>query len=76
MRTPTQVEIEVAIGMMINPFSLKNIRLKDTFKKTIIEEIIKGVLVLFLEKKKFDKIFINANAGTPNPKYFNALEVI
>ena len=36
----------------------------------------KGVLVLSLAKKKFDKIFINANAGTPYPKYFNADAVI
>ena len=29
-----------------------------------------------LQKKKFDKIFINAKAGTPYPKYFKAAAVI
>ena len=33
-------------------------------------------MVLSLAKKKLDKIFINANAGTPNPKNFKAAEVI
>ena len=32
--------------------------------------------MLFLAKKKLDKIFINANAGTPYPKNFKALAVI
>jgi hypothetical protein len=32
--------------------------------------------VLSLAKKKLDKIFINANAGTPYPKNFNAAAVI
>ena len=32
--------------------------------------------MLSLAKKKFDKIFINANAGTPNPKNFKAAAVI
>ena len=32
--------------------------------------------MLSLAKKKFDKIFINANAGTPYPKNFNAAAVI
>ena len=36
----------------------------------------KGVLVLSLAKKKLDKIFINANAGTPYPKNFKAAAVI
>ena len=46
------------------------------FKKTINTEIQKGVLVLSLAKKKFDNIFINANAGTPYPKNFKATAVI
>ena len=46
------------------------------FKKTINNEIQKGVLVLSLAKKKFDNIFTNANAGTPYPKNFNAIAVI
>ena len=46
------------------------------FKKTISTEIQKGVLVLSLAKKKLDKIFINANAGTPYPKNFKAAAVI
>ena len=33
-------------------------------------------MVLSLAKKKFDKIFINANAGTPYPKNFKAAAVI
>ena len=33
-------------------------------------------MVLSLAKKKFDKILINANAGTPNPKNFKAAAVI
>ena len=32
--------------------------------------------MLSLAKKKFDKIFINAKAGTPYPKYFKAAAVI
>ena len=32
--------------------------------------------MLSLAKKKFDKIFINAKAGTPYPKNFNAAAVI
>jgi len=32
--------------------------------------------VLSLAKKKFDKIFISANAGTPYPKNFKAAAVI
>ena len=32
--------------------------------------------MLSLAKKKFDKILINANAGTPYPKNFNAVAVI
>ena len=36
----------------------------------------KGYFVLFLAKKKLDKIFINAKAGTPYPKYFKAKAVI
>ena len=32
--------------------------------------------MLSLAKKKLDKIFINANAGTPYPKNFNATAVI
>ena len=32
--------------------------------------------MLSLAKKKLDKIFINANAGTPYPKNFNAAAVI
>ena len=33
-------------------------------------------MVLSLAKKKFDKILINANAGTPYPKNFKAAAVI
>ena len=33
-------------------------------------------MVLSLAKKKFDKIFINAKAGTPYPKNFKAADVI
>ena len=32
--------------------------------------------MLSLAKKKLDKIFINAKAGTPNPKNFKATAVI
>ena len=32
--------------------------------------------MLSLAKKKFDRILINANAGTPYPKNFNAAAVI
>ena len=32
--------------------------------------------MLSLAKKKFDSIFINANAGTPYPKNFKAVAVI
>ena len=40
MRTPTHVEIDVAIGIIKNPIlSLKKLTLITTFKKTINEEI-------------------------------------
>ena len=41
----------------------------------MIVEIIKGVFVLSLAKKKLDKTLISANAGTPYPKYFSAAAV-
>ena len=46
------------------------------FNITTNIEMQKGVLVLFLAKKKLDKILINANAGTPYPKNFKAAAVI
>ena len=39
MITPTQVEIEVAIGIIRKPILLKKLILIITFKKTIKEEI-------------------------------------
>ena len=68
--------MDVAIGMIMNPISLKKLTLIKIFKKTINKEMYKGVLVLSLAKKKLDKIFINANAGTPYPKNFKAAAVI
>ena len=65
IKTPVQVEIEVAIGIITKPYLLKRLTLKSIFKETTKQEIKKGVLVLFLAKKKLDKIFINANAGIP-----------
>ena len=76
MKTPTQVEIDVAIGMIKNPTLLNKLTLIKTFKKTINDEIKKGVFVLSLAKKKLDKIFISAKAITPYPKYISAEEVI
>ena len=76
MITPTQVEIDVAIGIIRNPTLLKKPTLIKIFKKTINDEIKKGVFVLSLAKKKLDKIFISAKAITPYPKYISAEEVI
>ena len=51
MKTPTQVEIDVAIGMIKNPTLLNKLTLIKTFKKTINDEIKKGVFVSSLAKK-------------------------
>ena len=76
MKTPTQVDIDVAKGIIMNPILLNKLTLIKIFKKTMNKEIKKGVFVLSLAKKKFDRIFINANAGTPYPKNFKARAVI
>ena len=68
--------MDVAIGIIIKPILLKKLMLIKIFKKTIKIEMYKGVLVLSLAKKKLDKIFIKAKAGTPYPKNFNASAVI
>jgi hypothetical protein len=39
MKTPTQVEIDVAIGIIIKPISLKKLTLIKIFRKTINAEI-------------------------------------
>ena len=39
IKTPIQVEKEVAIGIIKNPILLKKLKLIATFKKTIKEEI-------------------------------------
>ena len=44
--------------------------------KTINVDIQNGIFVLFLAKKKLDRILIKANAGIPQPKYFKADAVI
>ena len=54
----------------------KKLKLIDTFKETIKEEIENGSLVLSLAKKKFAKTFINEKATTPYPKKFKAIDVI
>ena len=46
------------------------------FTKTIKDEILKGVIVLSLAKKKFANIFKAENAGIPYPKYLRASAVI
>ena len=65
----------MAIGIIINPTLENKLMLIKIFIITIITEIKKGVFVLSRAKKKFDSILINANAGTPYPKYFNAFAV-
>ena len=42
---------------------------------TTIDEILNGVIVLSLAKKKFANIFKIAKAGIPYPKYFSASDV-
>ena len=39
MTTPTQVEIDVAIGIIKNPILSNKLKLNTIFKKTINEEI-------------------------------------
>ena len=68
--------MEVAIGIIIKPSLLKKLKLIDTFKKTIKEEMQNGSLVLSLAKKKFAKTFISEKATTPYPKNFKAIDVI
>ena len=46
------MDIEVAIGIIINPISLKKVKLIEIFNKTIKTEIWNGVFVLSLAKKK------------------------
>ena len=65
INTPIQVEMEVAMGIIKNPILLKKLILIITFKKTIIEEMKNGVVVLSLAKKKLAKIFTKAKAITP-----------
>ena len=74
--TPIQVDMEVAIGIIIKPSLSKKLKLIDTFKKTIKEEMQNGSLVLSLAKKKFAKTFISEKATTPYPKNFKAIDVI
>ena len=76
MITPSQVDIVVAIGIITNPRVLKKEMLIIKFIKTIKDEILNGVMVLSLAKKKFANIFKIENAGMPYPKYFRARAVI
>ena len=69
-------EIVVAIGIIIKPIFEKNIKLINIFKITEISEYLNGVLVSFLAKKKFEKIFNMENAGTPNAKKVSAIAVL
>ena len=55
--TPIQVDIDVAIGIIINPKLLKKEILIIRFTKTIKDEILKGVIVLSLAKKNL-QIFL------------------
>ena len=61
--------------MIIKPTLLKKLTLIKIFKNNECGDI-KRCFGIISCKKKFDKIFINANAGTPNPKNFKAAAVI
>ena len=61
-------EIVVAIGIIIKPIELKYITLIKIFKNTDTTDIKNGVFVSWLAKKKLEKTFIIAKAGSPNPK--------
>ena len=63
-----QEDIVVAIGIIINPISLKKITLIKIFTITDNTDILNGVLVSFLANKKLENIFINENAGRPREK--------
>tara|TARA_B100000282_G_C31339840_1_gene312859 strand:- start:103 stop:306 length:204 start_codon:yes stop_codon:yes gene_type:complete len=63
-----QEEIEVAIGIIIKPKSLKKITLIKILVMTENKDILKGVFVSFLANKKLEKIFINEKAGRPIEK--------
>ena len=63
-----QEDIVVAIGIIINPISLKKITLIKILTATDNTEILNGVLVSFLANKKLENIFINENAGKPREK--------
>ena len=65
IKTPTQAEIDVAIGIIKKPNWSKKLKLIVTFKKTINDEIKNGIFVLSLAKNKFDNIFIRAKAINP-----------
>ena len=54
-----QEDIVVAIGIIINPISLKKITLIKILTATDNTEILNGVLVSFLANKKLENIFIN-----------------
>tara|TARA_Y100000287_G_scaffold162911_1_gene143198 strand:+ start:425 stop:700 length:276 start_codon:yes stop_codon:yes gene_type:complete len=63
-----QEEIEVAIGIIIKPKSLKKITLIKILVMTDNKDILNGVLVSLLANKKLEKIFINEKAGRPIEK--------
>ncbi len=63
-----QDEIDVAIGMIMNPTILKQYMLIIILMITEIKDIQNGVFVSLLAKKKVEKIFIRAKAGNPNAK--------
>ena len=66
--TLNQDDIEVAIGIIINPTSLKKPTLINTFSKTEVKEIYKGTFVLCRAKKKAEKTLMRENAGNPIAK--------
>ena len=63
-----QEDIVVAIGIIINPISLKKITLIKMLTATDNTEILNGVLVSSLANKKLENIFINEIAGKPREK--------
>ena len=67
-----QEDIVVAIGIIINPISLKKITLIKILTATDNTDILNGVLVSFLANKKLENIFINEKAGKPREKQNNA----
>ena len=64
------------MGIITKPNLPKNDTLITIFNVTEMTDKQNGVLVSFLAKKKFEKIFNIEKAGTPNAKKVSAIAVL